>query len=136
MSRIRRNRATQGFAWPETPFQRYDGGQADKATKQILIGWDEGEPSFNLRYFRVEPGGHTALDQHAHDHGVVVLHGEAILLLGNEETIVRPGDVIYISPNEVHQFTTHGTEPFGFLCIVPPRPKPVEPPREEANACV
>jgi quercetin dioxygenase-like cupin family protein len=94
---------------------------ADKATRQVLIGIDENSPNFHLRYFAVQPGGHTSLDQHPHDHGVYILHGRARLRLGNEEHELCSGDVVYISSNEIHQFFTVGAEPFGFLCVVPAR---------------
>jgi quercetin dioxygenase-like cupin family protein len=92
---------------------------ADRATRQILIGTDENSPHFHMRYFAVQPGGHSSLDQHAHDHGVYVLHGSARLRLGDNECEIGTGDVIYIPGNEVHQFFTLGDEPFGFLCVVP-----------------
>ncbi|HLI90744.1 MAG TPA: cupin domain-containing protein [Ktedonobacteraceae bacterium] len=92
---------------------------ADRATRQILIGNDEHSPNFHLRYFAVQPGGHTSLDQHAHDHGVYILHGRARLRLDDEEHELNAGDVVYISGNAVHQFFTLGEEPFGFLCVVP-----------------
>ncbi len=96
-----------------------DNSGADRATRQILIGTDEDSPHFHMRYFAVQSGGHTSLDQHIHDHGVYVLHGHARLHLGNEEYELYTGDVVYISGNEIHQFFTLGEEPFGFLCIVP-----------------
>lgn len=37
----------------------------------------------------------------------------------DSEYELEPGDVVYISGNEVHQFFTLGTQPLGFLCIVP-----------------
>lgn len=107
--------------WQNVPLRAYgpDNSGADRATRQILIGPEEDAPNFHLRYFAVQPGGHTSLDQHAHDHGVYVLHGRARLRLGDEQHELGPGDVVYISGNEVHQFFTLGAEPFGFLCVVP-----------------
>jgi quercetin dioxygenase-like cupin family protein len=122
MATIHRSVGDGRFGWPGVAVQRYEGENADRATKQVLIGRAEGKPSFNVRYFCVEAGGHTALDEHGHDHGVVVLHGRAEVLLGEEHHTVGPGDVVYIEPDEVHQFRTLGDEAFGFLCVVPPRP--------------
>ena len=109
--------------WHDIPVRAYgpENSGADKATRQILIGPDENSPNFHLRYFAVQPGGHTSLDQHAHEHGVYILHGHALLRLENDEYELNPGDVVYISGNEVHQFFTSGQEPFGFLCVVPAR---------------
>ena len=107
--------------WQGVPVRAYspENSGADRATRQVLIGQDENSPHFHLRYFAVQPGGHTSLDQHAHDHGVYVLHGRARLRLGNHEYEINTGDVVYIPGNEIHQFFTLGDEPFGFLCVVP-----------------
>ena len=109
--------------WHDVPVRAYgpENSGADKATRQILIGPDENSPNFHIRYFAVQPGGHTSLDKHAHEHGVYILHGQALLHLENNEYELNPGDVVYISGNEIHQFFTSGQEPFGFLCVVPAR---------------
>jgi S-methyl-1-thioxylulose 5-phosphate methylthiotransferase len=107
--------------WQGVPLRAYGPGNsgADRATRQVLIGPDEQSRNFHLRYFAVQPGGHTALDQHPHDHGVYVLHGRARLQQGEERHALQPGDVVYIPGDEAHQFFTLGDEPFGFLCVVP-----------------
>ncbi len=107
--------------WHDVPVRAYgpDNSGADRATRQILIGTEEGSHNFHLRYFAVQPGGHTSLDQHPHEHGVYVLHGRARLRLGDNEYELHTGDVVYIAGDEVHQFFTAGQEPFGFLCVVP-----------------
>lgn len=107
--------------WQDVPVREYgpDNSQAAQATRQVLIGPGEQSPHFHLRYFAVQPGGYTSLDQHAHDHGVYVLHGRARLRLGDEQYDLGAGDVVYIPGNEVHQFFAEGDEPFGFLCVVP-----------------
>ena len=109
--------------WQNVQVRAYgpENSGADKATRQILIGPDEQSPNFHIRYFAVQPGGHTSLDQHAHEHGVYILHGQARLRLENNEYELKAGDVVYIRGNEVHQFFTSGQEPFGFLCVVPAR---------------
>jgi quercetin dioxygenase-like cupin family protein len=108
------------FRWQNVPVSAYgpENSGAERATRQILIGKVEQSPHFHMRYFAVQPGGHTSLDQHAHDHGVYMLHGRARLRLGDEEHEIQTGDVVYIPGNEVHQFFTVGDEPFGFLCVV------------------
>ncbi len=109
--------------WQDIPIRAYgpENSDAERATRQVLIGNEEQAPHFHMRYFAVQPGGHTSLDQHAHDHGVYVLHGRARLRLGDEHYELARGDVVYISGNEVHQFFALGEEPLGFLCVVPAR---------------
>jgi quercetin dioxygenase-like cupin family protein len=109
--------------WEDVPVRAYgpENSDADRATRQILIGTGEDSPNFHMRYFAVQPGGHTSLDRHSHDHGVYVIHGRARLRLNEDEYEVSTGDVVYIPGDEVHQFFTLGREPFGFLCVVPAR---------------
>jgi len=109
--------------WHDVPVRAYgpENSGADNATRQILIGTDENSPNFHVRYFAVQPGGHTSLDQHAHEHGVYILHGRARLRLENSEHELNTGDVVYIPGNQIHQFFASGQEPFGFLCVVPAR---------------
>jgi len=118
----RAGRVEQGeMRWQDVPLRAYgpENSGADRAMRQVLIGNDEQSPHFHMRYFAVQPGGHTSLDQHAHDHGVYILHGRARLRLNDTEHELNAGDVVYISGNDVHQFFTVGEEPFGFLCVVP-----------------
>ncbi len=65
--------------WQGVPVRAYgpENSSADRATRQILIGTGENSPNFHMRYFAVQPGGYTSLDQHPHEHGVYVLHGRA-----------------------------------------------------------
>ena len=63
------------------------------------------------------------LEQHPHDHGVLILHGRARVRLGEQEFEVGPRDLVYVSPNDIHQFSTLGAEPLGFLCVIPPKEK-------------
>jgi S-methyl-1-thioxylulose 5-phosphate methylthiotransferase len=109
--------------WHDVAVRAYgpENSGADRATRQILIGTDEDSPNFHMRYFAVQPGGHTSLDRHSHEHGVYVLHGRARLRLGDDEHELNAGDVVYIPGNQVHQFFSSGQEPFGFLCVVPAR---------------
>jgi quercetin dioxygenase-like cupin family protein len=123
MGIIHRLKSTEDgeLRWQDVPVRAYGVGdsKADRATRQILVGMEEQAGHFHMRYFAVQPGGYTSLDQHVHDHGVYMLHGRALLRLGDEEHELQTGDVVYIPGNEVHQFFTVGDEPFGFLCVVP-----------------
>ncbi len=110
------------FDWEGVKLSHYPSGKtAEGVSVRWLIGRVEQAPNFALRYFEIEPGGWSALDQHAHDHGVMILRGQGQVLLDEEEFNVGFGDVVYIPPYEVHQFRNTGDEPLGFLCIIPPK---------------
>lgn len=118
------------FDWEGVGLSRYPPEKEMKGVSvRWLIGPTEKAPNFALRYFEIEPGGWTSLDQHAHDHGVMILRGRGQVLLGEEDADcgspvkVAFGDVVYIPPYEMHQFKNIGDEPLGFLCVIPAREK-------------
>ena len=88
-------------------------------TKQILVGSRDGAPHFSMRYFCLEPGGHTKLEKHAHEHGVIILHGKGKVRLGDIIHDLSPLDSIFISGDDLHQFTNPFNESFGFICVIP-----------------
>jgi len=110
-------RLGEAFRWDGVALEDY-AASGSAGTKQILIGAAEGAPNFALRYFEVAPGAGSALDDHAHDHGVLILRGSGIVRLGDERHPIATGDVVYIGPHEIHQFENPGPDPLGFLCIV------------------
>ena len=89
------------------------------AVKNILIGDREGAPTFIMRYFELQPGGHSKLEQHPHEHEVIVLRGEGEVQLGEETTAVKAFDTVFVEGNVLHQFRNTNEEPFGFICIIP-----------------
>jgi quercetin dioxygenase-like cupin family protein len=112
------------FDWEGVKSSHYPPGKAAEGVSvRWLIGQAEKAPNFALRYFEIEPGGWSALDQHAHDHGVMIFRGQGQVLLNEETFNVSFGDVVYIPPDEIHQFRNTGDEPLGFLCIIPPKEK-------------
>jgi mannose-6-phosphate isomerase-like protein (cupin superfamily) len=106
--------------WDGAHHMVYNASDAHDVEGDVIIGPYDGDPNYYVRYFRVESGGQTSLDQHEHDHGVYIIHGRAEVLMGNEIVEIGPHDIVYIPGNEVHQFRSIGSEPLGFLCIVPP----------------
>ncbi|MGO9015433.1 MAG: cupin domain-containing protein [Dissulfurispiraceae bacterium] len=109
------------FNWEGAISHGYAKPNARGADGKVLIGKADGAQQFIIRYFRVEPGGCSALENHPHDHGIFILHGRARVLLGSVEVEVGPRDAVYISPNETHQLSPIGDEALGFLCVVPPK---------------
>lgn len=107
------------FDWEGVSEQAYESPEVRGVTVRWLIGPVEDAPHFAVRFFEIEPGGCTSLDRHEHDHGVVVLRGRGEVLLGDDVTELGYGDVVYVLPNELHQFRCVGGEPFGFLCVIP-----------------
>jgi quercetin dioxygenase-like cupin family protein len=84
-----------------------------------LIGEGEQAPNFAMREFEVAPGGHTPKHFHAYEHEVYVLAGRGTIIDGDNERPLAAGDVVFVAPNDVHQFRNTGKEPMRFLCLIP-----------------
>ncbi len=106
-------------SWEDVSIKHYDSPDMKGLTKRVLIGQKEGAPYFVMRYFEVEVGGWTSLDKHPSDHGVIILKGKGKVLLGDEEIEIGFGDVVYVPPNEIHQFKNIGEEVLRFICVIP-----------------
>ena len=84
-----------------------------------LIGEREAAPNFAMRQFEVEPGGYTPKHSHPFEHEVFILEGTGTILEGDIEHRFQKGDVIFVAPDDVHQFRNTGATPLKFLCMIP-----------------
>jgi quercetin dioxygenase-like cupin family protein len=100
------------WSWDGVAPREYASG----AERHTIIGADEGARDVELRYFRIPAGGASAFESHPHEHAIVILHGRAEALLGEEVAEVGPGDAVFVASQEPHQLTVVGDEPLGFLC--------------------
>ncbi len=94
---------------------------AEKVKVRYLIDERHGSDRFALRLYTVEKGGHTPLDEHAHEHQVYILSGRGLLRQSKETSpplrTLQAGDTIFIPSNAAHQFSNERDEPFVFLCV-------------------
>ena len=84
-----------------------------------LISKEDGAENFAMRMFEFQPGGHTPLHTHPHEHEVFVLEGEGVVLEDDLQHPLRPGTVVFVPPKQPHQFRNTGAGPLKFLCLVP-----------------
>jgi len=110
-----------GSQWEGVAAQAYDDPSLAGVRKHELIGEAEGASQYRMRYFEVPPGGRTARERHAHDHGVMIVAGRARVTLGDDTHEVGEGDVVYVAGDELHCFEALGDAPLGFVCVVGPR---------------
>jgi len=102
------------------------------STSEDVYTWDGVEPvEINteevhdvLKHVLVGPkddapvGQKTFYDQHPHEHGVVILHGKARVQINDEFHELGPLSSVFISGNDIHQFTNIGETPLGFICVI------------------
>jgi quercetin dioxygenase-like cupin family protein len=84
-----------------------------------LVGEQDQAPNFAMREFELDPGGHTPRHFHPYEHEIYVLEGEGAIIDGDVERPLRPGDVVYVAPDDVHQFRNTGGGLFRMLCLIP-----------------
>lgn len=121
--------------WEATPRKAYkpEGTHFLDITRQVLFDEAVGLPT-ELRYFEIAPDGHSTLEQHAHIHAVVVLHGRGRVLIGEAIYPIQPYDLVHIAPHTWHQFRADADAPLGFLCLVAcRRDRPVRPTADDAE---
>jgi quercetin dioxygenase-like cupin family protein len=107
------------FRWDGVDVMAYKAeGSAPFAgiTRQVLFEHDQ--MASQLRYFEIEPGGHSTLERHEHVHGVVILQGRGRCLVGDAVLEVSTHDLVTVPPHAWHQFRADDDAPLGFLCLV------------------
>ena len=96
---------------------------AEKEAYKLKVRWlitkDMGAENFAMRLFEMEPGGYSPLHTHPWEHEVFILEGEGTVFGGGEKQKFKAGDVIFIPPNEKHQFKNTSEKTVKFLCLVP-----------------
>ena len=129
-------RRASEFRWEDVDLLAYkpEGGRFRSVTRQLLFGPELGL-GCELRYFEVEPGGHSTLEKHEHVHAVVILRGRGRVLIGDCIWDVGPRDLVHVPANTLHQFRPSADQPLGFLCMVDAaRDRPQQPSEREIEA--
>ena len=87
--------------------------------KREVITAEDGAPGFCMRVFEVEPGYPTSSHSHPWEHEVFILSGNGVVISGEKETHIEKDSVIFVPPNEHHQFINRGNDPLRFICLIP-----------------
>lgn len=120
----------EGQGWHARQEETYKDEPGGWAHVRRTVLFDSDRSRFQARYFAIAPGGCTDLEQHGHEHFVLVLDGVGEVTLGGKTSRLGPGDAVHVGPDVPHQFSNPGTEVFGILCVVDrerDRPRIVEP---------
>lgn len=106
-------------SYQAVPAKPVDMEGAHGCTVRWLLGQADGTPTFAMREFEVAPGGYTPRHSHDYEHEVFVLSGDGVVYEGDQKHKLTAGDVVFVQPNEVHQFQNTGAAPMRFLCLIP-----------------
>ena len=104
-------------------YQSVEAKNAEEGASKLKVRWlitkEMGAPNFAMRLFEMEPKGHSPFHSHPWEHEVFILEGEGLAVSENGEKKFRTGDVVFVLPNEKHQFKNNGEKTLKFLCLVP-----------------
>jgi quercetin dioxygenase-like cupin family protein len=132
---VRPERDDEPFHWQDVAIHAYKPDGRDTwrdLTRQVLF--DHAELACQVRFFDVEPGGHTTLERHEHAHAVIVLRGRGQCLVGERVVDLEPHDLVETPPWAWHQFRAGPDDHLGFVCIVNrDRDRPQLPTRAELD---
>ena len=106
------------FKYTEIPAQKAEEG-AHNITVRWLIAKDMGAETFAMRLFEMDVGGYSPHHHHDWEHEVFILEGEGVVKSQEGDIPFSPGTVIFVPPNERHQFRNTGKTPVKFLCLIP-----------------
>ncbi|MHC4703156.1 MAG: cupin domain-containing protein [Planctomycetota bacterium] len=88
---------------------------AKDAEMRLLISAE----NFAMRMFEIQPGGHTPLHTHAHEHELFVVEGQGIFVCEGQEHEFGAEYVMFAPPNKEHQFRNTGDSVLRMLCLIP-----------------
>lgn len=102
------------------PLQEVKMEGASKVQVRIVLGPADKAPTFAMRVFELEPGGHTPLHSHPFEHEAFILEGSIGAVSEKDTRRLAVNDALLIYPGELHQFRNLSeTEPARFICLVP-----------------
>lgn len=84
-----------------------------------MITVDDGAPTFAMRVFDVQKGAGTPYHTHAWEHEVYIISGTGRVQTEGKETPFKPGDSVFIAPNEQHCFIADAATPVQLICCIP-----------------
>jgi len=107
------------FQWEGVEGLPLDEDGLKNVTKHILIGENEGAKNYIMRYFHLEPDGHSKIETHPQEHEVIILKGTGEVQISDTTYSVKPFDVVFVEGGELHQFRASDNEDLGFICVIP-----------------
>ena len=105
--------------YSEVSATHFDNDQAKGIDARVVIGKNDGGNNFFMRVFEIASGGHTSMHSHDWEHEMFIHAGEGEVFGNNCWNPIKPGKVVLISANEVHQLRNSGKGLLVVVCLVP-----------------
>jgi quercetin dioxygenase-like cupin family protein len=92
---------------------------AKDAEIRVLISKADGADNFAMRMFEIQPGGHTPLHKHPHEHEIFIVEGNGTFHCDGKDSPFEPEHVIFVPGNSMHNFQNTSDSLLRFLCLIP-----------------
>ena len=92
---------------------------AEGVSIRWLISKQDGAENFAMRMFEIQPGGHTPLHTHPHEHEIFAVEGEGVFVYEGEEYPFDKDYVIFVPGGKEHRFRNRGDSVLKLLCLIP-----------------
>ena len=92
---------------------------AEKVSVRWVIAEKDGAKNFFMRVFEIAPGGCTPLHHHPWEHETFIIEGNGRLIKAGKEVPLSQGTVVFVPPDEEHQFKNTSPHPFKMVCLIP-----------------
>ena len=111
---------SSGYSWENIEKKEYktDTQNFKDIHRYTLLKNESPGLNAETRYFEIQPGGYSSLEQHQHTHSVIIIRGSGSVILDNDLQRIHEHDVVYISPETIHQFHADNGQTLGFICVV------------------
>ena len=93
--------------------------EAPGVSVRWVISDKDGAPNFAMRVFDVASGAATPYHQHPWEHEVFILQGQGLVKGEGQDRPFGEQFIVYIAPNELHQFVNQGDCVLRFICLIP-----------------
>lgn len=107
----------KAYSYHDIPAEPAEGMEG--ARIRWVIGENVGAPNFYTRIIELDPGASTAYHTHPWEHEVVVLEGQGAVRDANGRAPLESGTIVYVEPDEEHQFLNVGDTILRFVCVIP-----------------
>lgn len=103
----------------EIPPITMDNDMVKHVAGRVLIGKEDGAPSFCMRMFEMGKGGNTPKHCHDWEHEVFVHSGKGEVFIEDKWHPLSAGSAVFIPANVEHQFRNRSDGSLVFLCMIP-----------------
>ena len=105
--------------YTDVPAEAVTQDACGASMRWLIDDTHDGAPVYALRMVELAPGCSSPHHSHPYEHENFVVEGQGRVLMHGEWHDLKPGDVVFVPPGEVHQYANAGDTTFKFLCGVP-----------------